>query len=164
MATETQIETLGDIVPPDPNMIEVDVWRYILEDGVPTGRVKRVEYRLLRDIYRDIAAKLRDPAIEYDDDHRPDPEDRPDCYCFCDEYFSRGSWGRTAILKRWPGHVRHIACYAVTGGSEGHYVHIDAICEHGENTEAVHMFLGKTFRGMDHARRIATLIADWLGA
>lgn len=50
-----------------------------------------------------------------------------------------------------------IAVYAVTGGSEGHYVHVDLITGVQEHTL---LLLVKTFAGMTHARQIANTLAD----
>jgi hypothetical protein len=54
-------------------------------------------------------------------------------------------------------HYGRIAVYAVTGGSEGHYVHVDLITGVGEHTN---LLLVKTFAGMTHARQIANTLAD----
>jgi len=45
-----------------------------------------------------------------------------------------------------------IACYAVAGGSEGHWVHVDAI--RGQTAQP--LFRAKTFGGLDHAIGIAS--------
>lgn len=62
------------------------------------------------------------------------------------------------------GHYRWIACYAVTGGSEGHYIHIDLI--HGYDQDwsgkALHLITGKTFLGLNHAQKIANRCAELL--
>lgn len=55
---------------------------------------------------------------------------------------------------------RFLACYPVTGGSEGHYIHVDAVKE-GKNAP---VFLGKTFQGMDFAAAVAAACARHLGA
>lgn len=57
--------------------------------------------------------------------------------------------------------LRWIACYAVTGNSEGHYVHVDLIGSEGQRRL---VFLCKTFEGMDHAYKIAQRCAELLGA
>ncbi len=72
-------------------------------------------------------------------------------------------------VQLWPEGYRWISCYAVTGGSEGHYVHIDLIfnIEHtaiGPIRTPLGMFLAKTFQGMEHAQKIATRCATLLGA
>ncbi len=59
---------------------------------------------------------------------------------------------------------RWIACYAVTGGSEGHYIHIDLV--HGYDRDysgkALHLITGKTFLGLDHALKVANRCAELL--
>ena len=59
---------------------------------------------------------------------------------------------------------RWIACYAVTGGSEGHYVHVDLV--HGYDCDytgkALHLITGKTFLGLAHALKIANRCAELL--
>lgn len=46
-----------------------------------------------------------------------------------------------------------IACFAVEGGSEGHYIHIAVITPAGIDT----LFLGKTFCGMEHALKVSNI-------
>jgi len=63
---------------------------------------------------------------------------------------------------------RRLACYAVTGANEGYYVHVDALVPHRDLDppllQAVPLFLGKTFQGMDFACRVAASCARHLGA
>jgi hypothetical protein len=62
---------------------------------------------------------------------------------------------------------RWIACFAVTGASEGHYIHVDLIGTQGPHDAAdarLNLFLGKTLDGMERACEIATLLAHLLGA
>lgn len=61
----------------------------------------------------------------------------------------------------WPRY-RWIAVFAVTGGSEGHYVHVEAI-NNNENTREL-IYLLKTFQGLEHAYRIAAIAAKELDA
>ena len=61
----------------------------------------------------------------------------------------------------WPLRYAWVACYAVTGGSEGHYIHIDVITREDKR---ILMSLGKTFEGMDKALLIANACARHLGA
>ncbi len=58
----------------------------------------------------------------------------------------------------WPERYRWIACYAVTGNSEGHYIHIDVMLDGVgmDNRHTAHMVgLCKTFQGWEHACQIA---------
>jgi hypothetical protein len=54
----------------------------------------------------------------------------------------------------WPGPDRRTVVYPVTGGSEGHYVHVAA----GDQT----LILGKTFAGWDAAWDFAKFLAEIL--
>ena len=81
-----------------------------------------------------------------------------------DEYFSLSIVTDQTFWKLVEG-CRWIACYAVTGGSEGHYIHVDLI--HGYDQEwtgkALHLITGKTFLGLAHALKIANRCAELLG-
>jgi hypothetical protein len=61
----------------------------------------------------------------------------------------------------WPLHYAWVACYAVTGGSEGHYIHIDVI---NRENQRILISLGKTFQGMEFALKVANACARHLGA
>jgi len=80
-----------------------------------------------------------------------------------DEYFSLAIQTVQTFWKLLES-CRWIACYAVTGGSEGHYVHIDLI--HGYDQDwtgkAFHLITGKTFLGLAHALKIANRCAELL--
>jgi len=88
----------------------------------------------------------------------------------CEEYFSTASAldyehvGRLDAtwdeLVHGTLHARWIACYAVTGTSEGHYVHVEVLAEGGRHA----LFLGKTFQGQQSACCAASLLAMLLGA
>jgi hypothetical protein len=69
-----------------------------------------------------------------------------------DEYLSCMEDGEWPISSR-------IGAFPVTGGSEGHYIHVEALAN-GKHTTLI---LGKTFQGMDHAWAIARRIGDLLG-
>ena len=68
---------------------------------------------------------------------------------------------------------RWVSCFAVTGGSEGHYIHIevagyDKNCappgDRGQVGHRMMLFLGKTFAGMEKAQSIANRCAILLDA
>jgi hypothetical protein len=96
-----------------------------------------------------------------------------------DEYFEPATWLekdsedlRNAAFEQPMPRVRFVQCYAVTGGSEGHYVHVDFLTEPigadgfvaGRGRKRVSFALGKTFLGWDHAWTIAKRVAELLGA
>lgn len=47
-----------------------------------------------------------------------------------------------------------IACYAVVGGSEGHYIHVDVI-----GTGYKNIFIAKSFKGFDHALTVSNMLS-----
>ncbi|MDI6907907.1 MAG: hypothetical protein QMC81_10560 [Thermoanaerobacterales bacterium] len=63
---------------------------------------------------------------------------------------------------------RWLACYAVTGTSEGHYIRVDALVLRPDLDppicQAEPVFLGKTFKGLDFAQAVAAACARHLGA
>ena len=92
-----------------------------------------------------------------------------------DEYFSLAAlWDRE--MKEMEGKFfleyidgyRTIACYPVEGSSEGHYIHVEAYgMRSPQQTGMVpvrYLFVGKTFKGMEHAALIARRCAEMLGA
>ncbi len=99
--------------------------------------------RPLRDIFVELRAELGGMIDEYFDIYP--------------EVWRQGFGG----VLQWPDNIKWIACYAVTGGSEGHYIHVDLIDREGRRTLT---FLGKTFQGMAHAQAIANRCAELLGA
>ena len=80
-----------------------------------------------------------------------------------DEYFSGDTVPDQPFLGLMRGY-RWIACYPVTGGSEGHYIHVDLV--HGYDQDwagkVLHLFTGKTFLGLAHAQKIAGRCAELL--
>lgn len=56
---------------------------------------------------------------------------------------------------------RWIACYPVTGGAEGHYIHVDIVTYENER---IPVFIGKTFQGFGFAAKVAMACAKHLGA
>jgi hypothetical protein len=80
-----------------------------------------------------------------------------------DEYFSVSNMAEPSFLELFESH-RWIACYAVTGGSEGHYIHVDLIGGYDLDWtgKALHLITGKTFLGLAHAHKIANRCAELL--
>lgn len=60
--------------------------------------------------------------------------------------------------SHWPLNAYRIACFAVTGGSEGHYIHVESLSQSGNEC----LILGKTFLGYDHALKLANALAKIL--
>lgn len=86
------------------------------------------------------------------------------------EYFSLSSnlqYDDKARQDQPIGRCRWIACYAVTGGSEGHYIHVDRIYlakDYAREFSHEPLFLGKTFGGYARACEIAAYLGARLGA
>lgn len=84
----------------------------------------------------------------------------------CDEGFSceRG------LPTRWPDGYRWVACYWVTGDSEGWYVHLDIVRGYRQSedgvlhADVVHVGMCKTFLGAGRAAEIARRCAEIAGA
>ena len=129
-------------------MQTVNIERYARvtdEEGNFTGMLRYVGNRPAREVYQDLVAAL---GTIHDD---------------C-EYSSLGHPFQYGGLVEVPRY-RRIAVFPVTGGSEGHYVHVDLFVASEENlaqTVVVPLMLVKTFGGMAHARTIANCLADAL--
>lgn len=84
--------------------------------------------------------------------------------CQMRELFDESGFSNTLAWETpnalWPLKYRWIAVYAVTGGSEGHYIHIDVIAD----DKRTMIGLCKTFQGWDHACQIAAIAGKILGA
>lgn len=64
----------------------------------------------------------------------------------------------------WPYPYNHIACFAVTGGNEGHYIYVHAFCQEQKGYAPKLVFCGKTFSGMEAALKISNALTIMLGA
>ena len=71
------------------------------------------------------------------------------------EYFSSVLDNHGNQEKEFP-RSRWIACYVVTGGSEGHYIHVDSI---DGNDKREMVFLGKSLCGREEAEHFCTVVA-----
>ena len=140
-------------------MDNTDTVRWYEEEKRADGYLYVTRYHTWQEVFNDLARALR--ALP--DDAEPDGSTCP----VIDEYFSPGWYTSEKRANEPVPRARWIACYAVTGGSEGHYIHVDLIVDGGADgyeRHAIPLALGKTFRGMAHAQRIASLCAAFLGA
>ncbi|MBO8128050.1 MAG: hypothetical protein H0Z39_02460 [Peptococcaceae bacterium] len=110
--------------------------------------LRYVRNRMVREVFKDLRERLKSEDL------------------LPDEYFEL-SFGITDGDREFPRY-RGLACYPVTGSSEGHYIHVDALVLredlHPAVLECVPVFLGKTFQGFDFAARVAAACAKYLGA
>lgn len=86
------------------------------------------------------------------------------------DFTDAATWESVRNRFRW------LASYAVTGNSEGHYVHVDLVWETADSTgqwlpddkqradKAITVFTGKTFDGIDAAYAVARRVAILLDA
>ena len=87
-----------------------------------------------------------------------------------EEYFSISCDHHYKENATFPNDYKWIACYAVTGSSEGYYTHIDVLVPRevpgqiGMILESRLLYLGKTFQGFDFAARVAAACSKHLGA
>lgn len=127
--------------------IETDV--YLPVEGKP-GLLRYSHQRPLKEVFEELEARLKQDGL------------------LPDEYFGicvllrySDEWqednGAGYLFPAW----RFLACFPVTGGSEGHYIHVDAILPEGER---VSLFTGKTFAGWEAACKTANACAYHLGA
>jgi len=153
---------VGPEVPAEPGHVQLDVWCQIVDsEGNATGLLRRARGRKVVDIARDLKAILEAEGLVDESfglyigwQHEHAKSGVPYWQGGCDEV-------------EWPNDYRWIACYAVMGDSEGHYIHIELVrqgkgCDDPDTHELV--FLGKTFQGLDHAYALAKRTAELLGA
>ncbi len=133
------LDANGEPIPVgDPNPIQLDVWRRMLDPATrePTGFIKRERMRTLGEVFKDLDLRLDFLFCEKCGHEMTRPEDysygekcpvkkcKGDMTSFIDEYFS----GPDAPREPVPHRMAWVCCYPVTGGSEGHYVHVDFLC------------------------------------
>ena len=126
--------------------IEIEIWE---PNPDKPGYLRKNRVKTTREVYNELYAILNAEEL-------------------IDEYFNLDieiRYNKSAVEPEFPPY-KWIACYAVTGGSEGHYIHIDCI-NRGDSPDskptATNVFLGKTFQGMEHAQKIAARCAELLG-
>jgi hypothetical protein len=77
-----------------------------------------------------------------------------------------GGLGPFGVDNSRSWHANHPNCnlvvYAVRGGSEGHYIHVDVNFVDDGNSRRDIVMLGKTFAGMSDAVQIAAFVAEVL--
>jgi hypothetical protein len=112
----------------------------------PEGYLRHLGQRSIRDVFDDLTA-----ALGF---HEGEQDGVPGC----DEYWSPQLARGTEL--DWP--KGRIIVYAVTGGSEGHYTHVD-VCDDEDGRGLSTVILGKTFDGFDAAWAFAGRVAKLLG-
>ena len=113
------------------------------------GYIVNEQPKTMDEVYKWVCEELRKRDPEPNEYRR---------YGIIDEYFS--AFYEHTERKLWPLDHAWLAVFAVTGGSEGHYIHVEAIWRDDNRREL--LFLGKTFQGMDHALEIVKVLCKIL--
>jgi len=144
----------------DPDTIQRYIWERYFRDGHAYMRV--AQSRTLGEVYGDLAERVY--ALDNDDE----------CVEWVAFHAASISNRDEAAAQPFPGHGREpgdlmvVACYAETGGSEGHVVRVELILFHTDIAKArigirevMPFACIKTFGGMDHATALARRCTDW---
>lgn len=110
--------------------IETEVW--VLNPEKP-GYLKMERKKTVNEVFQELVSVLKEEGL----------------YGELDYFNIRVGIDRKADFPDF----HWIACFSVTGGSEGHYIHVDVISDKGTEN----LFLGKTFLGMEHALKVSNL-------
>lgn len=116
--------------------IEVNIYEPVPDKP---GYIRQTGRKTVQQVYDELVQRLRDKDM------------------LPDEYFSLSA--DEMAQEPFPEH-RWIVCFAVRGGSEGHYVHIELIPLNGRRRI---LYLGKTFQGLARAQAIANACGAHLG-
>ena len=128
------VNTLG----PDITPVQIEIWE---PDPENPDCLRYAGNRLITDVYLDLCKRLKKNDT------------------FPEEFFQIG-YAFSRNPSPFPKFVT-LACYAVTGPLDGHYVYVDALDQEGGRQA---LFIGKTLQGMDFAYKVACACAKHLGA
>lgn len=153
---------------PNENGVQTAVWRYLCtKDGEPSDYVDIAEGVPMGEVWRELVKRLEAEELT-DESFSIHP-----AWIYTHGEHAREELGNSRSPRRYevaefPVGYRWIASYAVTGTSEGWYVHTTAVYQReddeGDYERHNPLFLGKTFKGMEHAYALARRVAELLGA
>lgn len=125
-----------EMVDPPITCIETEIW-----EPIPSkpGYLREVRKKTYEEVYKETCQFLKERDIW----------DKLDYFYLCHDYPNENYEKKPFPEWRW------IACYAVVGSSEGHYIHVDII--KADNSREF-LFLGKTFAGMDYALYVSNML------
>jgi hypothetical protein len=126
--------------------ITTEVWE---PDPERPGRSKLVRTKTVREVYRELEAYLSE---------QHEGETWTSWMDGIEEGLGISFRVENADETPWPAAERIVA-FSIRGGSEGDYVHVEALTEAGPRP----LLLAKTFMGRESAWRAAKRIADLLG-
>jgi len=113
----------------------------------PDGYLASLGCESVESVYRQIEERLRDAGM-------------------IDEYFSLDYDVKRRPNEPWPASALWVVAFPVVGGSEGHYIHVEALWSPDGPSDLYGkrrlLMLGKTFQGWDHAWKMAMFIAQLL--
>lgn len=119
---------------PKQNPIEASIWE---PNPDKPGRLRFVRLKTKQELFEELGARLKAEDL------------------VPDEYFSICTSARNPENQPLPTDSPRFMCFAVRGGSEGHYIHVGFVYD-GKYQD---LFLGKTLRegpdGLDYALQIA---------
>jgi hypothetical protein len=174
----------------DNCVVPLDVWRHVLDaEGKKTGYLRRERMKTAQEVFRELEKALDLYRCDACGGEKPIDRKKKRLYCqkheacpvldkngsggefreLIDEYFSGPTfyWENFTI----PFDYRRICVFPVTGGSEGHYVHVGILTPnhneasaHGGEPLYREFALLKTFYGWDYAVMLSGRIAKLLGA
>jgi hypothetical protein len=144
--------------------------RIALDEWIPdpnrpdrSGYLVRSRWRTAREVYAELRDRLHDLPLPWRLRREPDAYGLGARWIYGDtfEYCSYGEakWLAAAELT----HYHTVACYPVTGGSEGYFAHVELIGGH-DDARRQRICLIKTFDGWDTACALANACATLLGA
>lgn len=132
--------------------IEIEVWKPNPDAKYP-GTVVIDYRRKIQDVLDELNARLPLEGVDFDEYGFTNMTKYQD-----PAYMEEGANKYRQYSLPWPDYRRNVV-YPVTGGSEGHYVHIGSISMDGKLTT---IGLCKTFRGWEYACRISMSAARLL--
>ena len=132
-----------------PNTESVTLCTYDVDEA---GYMQNSRGRSFPSIVKDLNAALRKMPWPTDQDGGGDYGG----FSFCRDHGAENGGHENA----WPTEWQWISVFAVTGGSEGHYVHVEIIHRNGARQL---VFLFKTFGGRAHAQLVTARTAALLG-
>ncbi len=131
--------------------IEIEVWK---PHPTSPGLLLLDYRRKVQDVLDELNAKLKAEGLE------PDEHGFSNMTKYDDPKYMEEPRKYSQYSLPWPEY-RRIAVFPVTGGSEGHYIHVIVLDVKNGYTS---IGLAKTFRGWDHACRISAAAARLLQA
>lgn len=124
------------MIDPPVTVIETEIYE---PNPEKPGFLKEVRKKTFGEVYKEACQFLKERDIW----------DNLDYFHLSRDYSDKNYENKPFPTWRW------IVCYAVVGGSEGHYIHVDIFKSEGGTEQ---LFLGKTFLGMDYALYVSNML------